>query len=212
MSADLEIETLQLLRALKRASKEALDIIEHTPESAPGGDLASIGYNTVRAVANDAHNICNSLIVRLGEAPVLPAKPEPAPEPPVETPAEPQNGYADIPDETGSIDPDTWGDSDELTGGDDQKDDQGPDVGEGINFFPLFEQSPPTEILDVFDPSLNPRQNQETLLAKYAAAKNAEEHARAGGDMSKAMEHLQQAERFESGIKWNRAVHAEVLG
>lgn len=70
---------------------------------------------------------------------------------------------------------------------------------------------PPAEIADLIDPSLTPRQNLDVLTAKFAAAKNLEEYARDTGDKSAAMKHLKDAERFESGIKWNRAVLVEVV-
>lgn len=70
---------------------------------------------------------------------------------------------------------------------------------------------PPVDIVDLVDPSLTPRQNLDVLTSKFAAAKNAEEYARSNGDMKAAMEHLKDAERFESGIKWNRAVLVEVV-
>lgn len=73
-------------------------------------------------------------------------------------------------------------------------------------------EMPPEAIADLFDPSLTPRQNQDALLQKYREAKGKEEYARDGGDMQQAMIHLKEAERYESGINWNRAVHAEVLG
>lgn len=70
---------------------------------------------------------------------------------------------------------------------------------------------PPAEIADLIDPSLTPKQNLDVLTAKFAAAKNLEEYARNNGDMTGAMQHLRDAERFESGIKWNRAVLVEVV-
>ena len=70
---------------------------------------------------------------------------------------------------------------------------------------------PPVEIADLIDPSLTARQNLDALMAKFAAAKNMEEYSRSNGDMTAAMQHLKDAERFESGIKWNRAVLAEVV-
>lgn len=73
-------------------------------------------------------------------------------------------------------------------------------------------EQPPAEIADLFDPQLTPRQNQDALLEKYRKAKGEEEYARDAGDMTSAMNFLKQAERYESGINWNRAVYAEVLG
>ena len=70
---------------------------------------------------------------------------------------------------------------------------------------------PPAELADLIDPSLTPRQNLDVLTAKFAAAKNLEEYARDNGDKASAMKHLKDAERFESGIKWNRAVLVEVV-
>jgi len=70
---------------------------------------------------------------------------------------------------------------------------------------------PPAAIADLIDPSLTPKQNLDALMAKYRTAKNLEEYARSGGDMSAAMKHLNDADRFESGIKWNRAVLAEMI-
>ena len=74
------IETAELISALEKASKEAMDVIEVT-EDAEGEDMAARGHNAVRDAAKDAHNICNNLLKRLGGAPVLPPKPEPVPEP-----------------------------------------------------------------------------------------------------------------------------------
>lgn len=74
---------------------------------------------------------------------------------------------------------------------------------------------PPAEIADLFDPNLTPRQNQEALIAKFASFKSEEERYRSYGDsasMSKAMDFLRRAEHVDSGIKWNRAVNAEVVG
>jgi hypothetical protein len=79
-----------------------------------------------------------------------------------------------------------------------------------IDSHPRHEE-PPAAIADLIDPSLTPKQNLEALMAKFAAAKNMEEYSRSNGDMTAAMQHLKDAERFESGIKWNRAVLAEVL-
>ena len=70
---------------------------------------------------------------------------------------------------------------------------------------------PPAEIADLIDPELTARQNLDALTAKFAAAKNLEEYCRSNDDMEGAMKHLRDAERFESGIKWNRAVLAEVV-
>lgn len=70
---------------------------------------------------------------------------------------------------------------------------------------------PPAEIADLIDPDLTARQNLDALTAKFAAAKNMEEYCRSNGDMESAMKHLRDADRFESGIKWNRAVLAEVM-
>jgi hypothetical protein len=70
---------------------------------------------------------------------------------------------------------------------------------------------PPAEIADLIDPDLTARQNLNALTAKFAAAKNLEEYCRSNDDMEGAMKHLRDAERFESGIKWNRAVLAEVV-
>ncbi len=72
-------------------------------------------------------------------------------------------------------------------------------------------EDPPAEIADLIDPSLTARQNLDALTAKFAAAKNMEEYCRANADMESAMKHLRDADRFESGIKWNRAVLAEVI-
>ena len=83
------------------------------------------------------------------------------------------------------------------------------------DFEPEAEQEsydePPAEIADLIDPDLTARQNLDALTAKYAAAKNLEEYCRSNDDMEGAMKHLRDAERFESGIKWNRAVLAEVV-
>jgi len=72
-------------------------------------------------------------------------------------------------------------------------------------------EEPPVEIADLIDPSLTARQNLDALMAKFAAAKNMEEYCRSNGQMADAMKHLKDADRFESGIKWNRAVLAEVI-
>lgn len=85
----LEIETAELVEALKKTVKEATDVIEAT-EDMSGDDLTALGFNGVRSAANDARNICTNLLKRLGSVtelpakPIEPPKPEPIPEP-VET-------------------------------------------------------------------------------------------------------------------------------
>ncbi len=69
---NLEIETLELLTALQRASKEALDVVQATTDVA-GTSAASVGHNELRAAAQDAHIICKNLIIRLGGEPIYPA-------------------------------------------------------------------------------------------------------------------------------------------
>ena len=70
---------------------------------------------------------------------------------------------------------------------------------------------PPAEIADLIDPDLTARQNLDVLIQKRTAAKHLEEMARSHGDMDEAMKHLKDVERFETGIKWNRAVLVEVV-
>ena len=72
----LEIETIELIDALQKASKEALDVVDATQEE-PGAGLETVGHNEVRAAARDAHKICNNLLVRLGGNPISRPKPEP---------------------------------------------------------------------------------------------------------------------------------------
>ncbi len=70
---------------------------------------------------------------------------------------------------------------------------------------------PPKAIADLFDPNLTARQNQEALQKKYAALMSEREHELTAGNSSEAMALLKRAERFESGITWNRARLAEVI-
>jgi hypothetical protein len=72
-------------------------------------------------------------------------------------------------------------------------------------------EEPPEAIADLFDPNLTARQNQEALQKKYAALMSERELELTAGNGSKAMELLKRAERFESGITWNRARLAEVI-
>ncbi|MEL6804160.1 MAG: hypothetical protein AAFO91_10295 [Bacteroidota bacterium] len=64
-----EIE--QLRTALSAASREALDVLQATEDMDATG-LAELGHNGVRDAAKDAHNICNSLLRRLGAPPIEP--------------------------------------------------------------------------------------------------------------------------------------------
>jgi hypothetical protein len=73
------------------------------------------------------------------------------------------------------------------------------------------QEGPPADIAELFDPNLTPRQNQEALQKKYAALMSERELELTAGNGSKAMELLKRAERFESGITWNRARLAEVI-
>ena len=73
---------------------------------------------------------------------------------------------------------------------------------------------PPEDIADLFDASLTARQNHDRLTAKYAEymGEFARWHGYGDHESSvKAAEYLKKAERIESGIRWNRAVHAEVI-
>ena len=74
------------------------------------------------------------------------------------------------------------------------------------------QRDPPEELADLFDPNLTPRENHDKLISKYARLMSEREHALKGSDDSEAMRLLKKAENVESGIKWNRAVHAELLG
>ena len=71
---------------------------------------------------------------------------------------------------------------------------------------------PPAEIADLFDPNLTARQNQEALTDKYAELMSRRERHLSFDETSEAMALLHKAERIESGINWNRAQLAEVIG
>jgi len=73
-------------------------------------------------------------------------------------------------------------------------------------------KQPPEAIADLIDPNLTAQQNMDALIDKYAATMSEREHELSGGNTSRAMELLRKAERLDSGIKWNRARLAEVLG
>ena len=76
-------------------------------------------------------------------------------------------------------------------------------------------QAPPEAIADLFDPNLTARQNQEALTKKYAHHMSEYTRLRDYGDTdsrSQAADHLAKAERYESGINWNRPRLAEVVG
>lgn len=76
---------------------------------------------------------------------------------------------------------------------------------------PPAHEEPPASIADLFDPELTARQNQEALQKKYADAMSMREIHLANDEDSKAMELLKKAERYDSGINWNRARLAEVI-
>jgi hypothetical protein len=182
------IETAELIAALQAASKEAQDVIEAT-EDATDGDLAALGHNGVRDAAKDAHNICNNLVRRLGGLAIEPKKPEPVEQPIPEPEPEP-----------------------EVSASEAMLDDL---EAKKTNLDRAIEEAkaeePPAEIADLMDSSLTTRQNLEALIAKFRDAKSLEEMARSNGDMNAAMEHLRDAQRYDSGIKWNRARLAEVI-
>lgn len=185
----VEIETAELISALKAASKEALDVIEAT-EDVEGEDLTARGHNAVRDAAKDAHNICNNLLRRLGASAVMPPKPEPAPKP-VEQP-EPE-----APAEAVLRQMDQLETVQEV-------------LAEAATD-PEVSDVPPDTLADLFDPELTARQNQEALLKKYKETMSMREIHLSHNETSEAMECLRKAERLESGIKWNRARLAEVI-
>ena len=85
----------------------------------------------------------------------------------------------------------------------------------------LDQVAPSPDVQEVLDEVLHEWENAMTipardlmlrLTAKYAAAKGAEEYARTHGQMTEAMKHLKAAERYESGIDWNRPRLAEQAG
>lgn len=189
----VEIETAEAIEVGNRFIKELQDILDAT-EAAEGSNNEAVGHNEKRAAANDGINITRNILRRLGAAPIPPVskRPKPAPEPPKQP--------------TESV-------LEELEATKTNLEKAIEENGQAVDAVIEGEaESPPEAIADLFDPELTPRENQDALMTKFAAAKNAEEHARAGGDMASAMQHLKNAERYESGIKWNRAVHAEVLG
>lgn len=73
---------------------------------------------------------------------------------------------------------------------------------------------PPEDLADLFDANLTARQNQEALTKKYAHHMSEYTRLRDYGDeasRSQASEHLKKAQRYESGIAWNRPRLAEVI-
>lgn len=184
------IETAELIAALQAASKEAQDVIEAT-EDATDGDLAALGHNGVRDAAKDAHNICNNLVRRLGGLAIEAKKPEPVEQPIPEPEPEPEVSASEAM-------------LDELEAVKTKLDDRLADPLE-------VSEEPPEEIADLFDAGLTARQNQEALQKKYAETMSMREIHLANGEDSEAMALLKKAERYDSGIKWNRARLAEVI-
>lgn len=202
------IETQELVSALERAAQEAQDVLDVTslinPDSVSDDELLfAVGNNAVREAASDAVNICGNLAKRLGAALAQVEAEEPKKKEPeiIEKIVEVENterleeleAKLKATQEALEARPETV------------IPDTGPEPIEASY------DEPPAEIADLIDPSLTPKQNLDVLTAKFAAAKNLEEYARNNGDMTGAMQHLRDAERFESGIKWNRAVLVEVV-
>lgn len=183
----------ELVDALKLTAKEAMDVLEAT-EDATESDLTALGHNGVRDAAKDAHNIADNLLKRLGVDPVRKPKPEPAPEPEaIEPEPEPEPEVHVSEEVLEKVEA-------SLT-----------DAKAKIDERPPAYEEPPASIADLFDPELTARQNQEALQKKYADAMSMREIHLANDEDSKAMELLKKAERYDSGINWNRARLAEVI-
>lgn len=73
-----EIETAEAVAALRAAVKECQDVLD-LADVAPDETLEGRGYKAVTDVMGDMVRIINNGLRRLGEAPVLPAPPEPDP-------------------------------------------------------------------------------------------------------------------------------------
>ncbi len=96
-----------------------------------------------------------------------------------------------------------------------------PEVVEIEKSEPEPEETIPEEVLEIVKDaleegeeafSLTPQELMAKLVKKYAAEKGAEEHWRKHGDMTQAMIHLNNAERLDTGINWNRPRLAEQVG
>lgn len=73
-------------------------------------------------------------------------------------------------------------------------------------------QEPPAEIADLFDAELTARQNQEKLVKLYATLMSERELKLSHDDKTGAQALLDRAERVQTGITWNRATFAEIVG